>query len=123
MLNNFTGIVSDEGSNLVRLFSQYDNDDIIYSIQNEPTNQTSTANNDSGLIEPISEDIVSSFEMIDQDVIGDRAHLNTLVFLHENDQDVDWSVPEDEIEAYNSDDEYDIERGKLNSTSLCAYFK
>ena len=123
MLNNFTGIVSDEGSNLVRLFSQYDNDDIIYSIQNEPTNQTSTANNDSGLIEPISEDIVSSFEMIDQDVIGDRAHLNTLVFLHENDQDVDWSVPEDEIEAYNSDDEYDIERGKLNSTSLCTYFK
>ena len=123
MLNNFTGIVSDEGSNLVRLFSQYDNDDIIYSIQNEPTNQTSTANNDSGLIEPISEDIVSNFEMIDQDVIGDRAHLNTLVFLHENDQDVDWSVPEDEIEAYNSDDEYDIERGKLNSTSLCTYFK
>ena len=123
MLNNFTGIVSDEGSNLVRLFSQYDNDDIIYSIQNEPTNQTSTANNDSGLIEPISEDIVSSFEMIDQDVIGDRAHLNTLVFLHENDQDVDWSVPGDEIEAYNSDDEYDIERGKLNSTSLCTYFK
>ena len=61
--------------------------------------------------------------MIDQDVIGDRAHLNTLVFLHENDQDVDWSVPEDEIEAYNSDDEYDIERGKLNSTSLCTYFK
>ena len=121
MLNNFTGIVSDEGSNLVRLFSQYDNDDIIYSIQNEPTNQTSTANNDSGLIEPISEDIVSSFEMIDQDVIGDRAYLNTLVFLHE--KDVDWSVLEDEIEAYNSDDEYDIERGKLNSTSLCTYFK